>query len=230
MNIRPDDCVSFQSNNRVKLSLHFDGFIQFSGKNSAKITSGVDRETNTPKGLGVVGNGPFYTTTGPVVSTTIWGLDDYDLLGDKQRFDLFTPNDFYYRTLPHAEPTDEIRPDSFILDILMFDRAEFWDRVRNRDGRQTISLRLPFDTPIIFEHELRVIDLPDQEYFLGLMVSMCRHPDGFSMQSPSGYALSGPSLECGDPIENWTIAARFPRPAFIPDDIPSLDREPPQMA
>ena len=109
MTLAQDDCVSFQSNHRVKLSLHFDGFIQFSGKNSSQITSGVDRETNQPKGLGVKGNGPFYITSGPVVATSIWGLDDFDLLGNKQRFELFEHEDFYFRTPPGAEPTVKLK-------------------------------------------------------------------------------------------------------------------------
>ena len=230
MTIGRDDCVSFQSNNRVKLSIHFNGFIQFSGRNSAQITSGFDQVAQTAKGLGVKGNGPFYITTGPVVGASIWGLADYELLGEKQRYELFTHDDFYFRTLPHATSADEIRPDSFCLEILMFDRNDFWHLVRERDGRSTMTTQLPFDTPIIFSHELRIIDLPTQDYFLGVMVSMCRHPPDVSMQSASGYSLSGPSLEVGKPVENWAISATFPRPDFIPNDIPCLDREPPKQA
>src|SRR5215211_6850582 len=39
------DCTTFTADDRVKLSFHKDGLVQFSGENPGKIISGVDQFT-----------------------------------------------------------------------------------------------------------------------------------------------------------------------------------------
>jgi hypothetical protein len=50
------ECVGYSANDRVKLSFHPDGFVQFSGENPSKILSGRDPDTGQPRGLGLMSN------------------------------------------------------------------------------------------------------------------------------------------------------------------------------
>jgi hypothetical protein len=47
------DMTHYTAADRVKLSHHWDGFVQFSGESPGKIVSGRDPSTGQPRGLGV---------------------------------------------------------------------------------------------------------------------------------------------------------------------------------
>src|SRR5687768_10468724 len=49
MYVRFEDCVKYSVNNKVKLSFHPDGFVQFSGEVQGKVLSGRNKETGEIK-------------------------------------------------------------------------------------------------------------------------------------------------------------------------------------
>lgn len=73
-----DAIVPFHASDRVKLSYHWDGFVQFSGESSSRIVSGRDPETGEPRGLGLLAQ-PLDcpVQSGPCVGCSIWGLSDF---------------------------------------------------------------------------------------------------------------------------------------------------------
>src|SRR5436190_17943309 len=50
------EIVEYTADDRVKLSYHPDGFVQFSGERAGKIISGRDPDTGEPRGIGVLTN------------------------------------------------------------------------------------------------------------------------------------------------------------------------------
>ena len=68
------ECAEYSAGDRVKLSYHPSGFVQFSGEGPGKITSGLDPSTGEAKGLGIKTN-PLSSPimTGPTFGITAWG-------------------------------------------------------------------------------------------------------------------------------------------------------------
>lgn len=93
------DVEHFTANDRVKLSHHADGFVQFSGEQVGKIRSGRDLETGAAKGLAVQSariDKPV--TTGPTFAVVCWGPSDFRRIETPRDFDLiFGSADIYYR-------------------------------------------------------------------------------------------------------------------------------------
>jgi hypothetical protein len=90
------ELVPFMASDRVKLSYHADGFVQFSGEDSRKIRSGI--ENGVPKGLGLKTN-PLNrpVQSGPSIGCMIWGYDHFApwvRRADEAAL-LFGPGDFY---------------------------------------------------------------------------------------------------------------------------------------
>jgi hypothetical protein len=70
--------VPFSASDRVKLSYHADGFVQFSGEGAQTIRSGRDRETGEPRGLGLIGQPPGRIQSGPSIICGAWDLEDFE--------------------------------------------------------------------------------------------------------------------------------------------------------
>jgi hypothetical protein len=51
---RMSDCVKYSADDRVKLSIHWDGFVQFSSERKGSILSGKDPATGEIRGLGLM--------------------------------------------------------------------------------------------------------------------------------------------------------------------------------
>ena len=77
--ISPKAGLAFTAEDRVKLSYHTDGFAQFSSEATGRITSGIDRDTGEPKGLGLFTH-PLTSpaSTGPSVAITVWGMEEFE--------------------------------------------------------------------------------------------------------------------------------------------------------
>jgi hypothetical protein len=73
---RADLVTEYSAEDRVKLSIHPDGFVQFSGQDQGKIESGRDPETGEPKGLAIFTRHPPISEpieTGPTFGVACWG-------------------------------------------------------------------------------------------------------------------------------------------------------------
>lgn len=90
--------VPFHASERVQLSYHPDGFVEFSGEGESRIVSGRDDRTGEPKGLGLVSR-PLESPiqSGPSVACSVWGLADFDEWtgGRAERAVVFEEADFY---------------------------------------------------------------------------------------------------------------------------------------
>jgi len=93
-----EEMVPYTADDRVKLSLHLDGFVQFSGESPGKILSGRNPD-GTVKGLGLVKsplNEPL-NTGGPMFGISVWGVEQFDELPDKKAAILFREGALYNR-------------------------------------------------------------------------------------------------------------------------------------
>lgn len=216
--VSSDEVVPFTADDRVKLSYHSDGFVQFSSETSGRITSGRDPITGKPKGLGLFTH-PFENPiwTGPSVSVTIWGIDQFDEVKEADRPLVFEPNDCYYRGCTPDEA------NAWYLAIYTFPKNVI-PPVRHHQGRVVLDVAFEgLNGALASVVQMRVIHLPEEKVFLGLYVNrmMVRFPP------KSGWMLGGP----GD----WTkeqkghvLKAIYPRDIIPVEGLGSLNR--PAMA
>lgn len=199
-----DDCVEYEANDQVKLSIHLSGFVQFSGVNQSTIRSGVDADTGKPKGIGIIGDGRLEVSSGPLFGVMLWGLDDFRTVSPtKSGVMSFKNGDFYFRR--HQE-TDQ---QGYLVEVFMFPRSMF----RNVTGvgtMQQLKVKLPYHTLLDYPHELRVVDLPGQYAFLGVMVSKI----SVDFPTSSGFSLHGPAFPDPETGEFMSIAAMYPHPEW----------------
>jgi hypothetical protein len=182
------ECIGFTARDRVKLSYHTDGFAQFSGETPGKIISGRDQVTGEPKGLGLFTR-PLTSPirTGPSVGVTIFGIGDFEAVRERDKPIIFEPSDFYYRG---ATPEDA---DAWVLSIYAFPIA-VTPPVRFRNGNLLLDVALEgLNPPWVSVIELKVVHLPTERVFLGVMVNHVKS----SGRLKSGWSISGP----GD----WTM-------------------------
>jgi hypothetical protein len=182
------ECVGFTARDRVKLSYHTDGFAQFSGETPGKIISGRDPVTGEPKGLGLFTR-PLTSPirTGPSVSVTIFGIDDFELVTGRDDPLIFEPSDFFYRGTTPEEA------NAWILSIYAFPIG-VTPPVRFRNGNPVLEAALEgLNPPWVSVVELKVVHLPAEKVFLGLILNRIKSSGG----PKSGWYINGP----GD----WTM-------------------------
>jgi hypothetical protein len=182
------ECVGFTAGDRVKLSYHTDGFAQFSAEDPGKIISGRDPATGEPKGLGLFTR-PLTSPirTGPSVGVTIFGIDDFEPVTGRDDPLIFEPSDFYYRGTTSEEA------DARVLSIYAFPIG-VTPPVRFNNGNPVLQVALEgLSLPWVSVVELKVVHLPAEKIFLGLMVNHFKS----SGLPKSGWMLNGP----GD----WTM-------------------------
>jgi len=185
MKVSRAEMVEYSVADRVKLSVHPDGFVQFSGENPGKVLSGRDVETGAPKGMGLMVN-PLYTPVraGPTFGVVAWGLHDFESLRASEAGNalLFSEDDFYYRL---CTPDDW---NAYLIEAFVFTDND-WAGVRNRDGKFTLTRAFPEFDAHFAVLDLRLVRLPNQPIFLGIIVSRTKVDFG----SPSGFCLAGPT-------------------------------------
>lgn len=216
-----DECVTCEASNRVKLSIHFPGFAQFSGENNQQITSGRDPVTREPRGLGIVNKEPFQITSGPVANVGFWGLPDFREAVPKSGQIRLQAAQCLKRDVDMPVLAE------YLIEIWMLP-LHLRRRVADYLGQQTIRLVLPQFSGMQFPQDLQVIELPGTQYFLGVQLVQYRstvlepHDDVTAADVPSGFNLNGPSAmdESG---QHWGLQALFPRPEGFPE-ARSLDR------
>jgi hypothetical protein len=200
MMIHRSECIEYAAEDRVKLSFHKDGFVQFSGEQPGKIVSGRNQETGEPKGLGVLLEHPLFRPimSGPTFGLSVWGLQDFESIqgSPSQDTTIFTEEDYYYRGCT---------PDSwnaYLLETFIFPK-HYWAGTRNRDGRFKLSLAFNAFEASGAVLDFTVIPVASQPILLGLMVSRFRH----KFPSSSGFSLTSPSdRKQGEPIANSLMA------------------------
>jgi hypothetical protein len=183
------DVVEYDASDRVKLSYHTDGFVQFSGENPGRIVSGRDPVTGEPKGLAVM-TSPISkpVETGPTFAVAAWGLDDFAEEGEPGDGLVFEEDDFYYRGC------DPDSANAYEIEAFLFPKR-LWAGIRKRP-RGGLSILLAH---YHFEGsgavlEWRVVPLPGQPSFLGFSAHRVR----LLFAGPSGFTLAGPGERYAD--------------------------------
>lgn len=212
-----DESVGFTADDRVKLSYHSDGFAQFSSETPGRITSGRDPKTGQPKGLGLFTH-PLKTPiwSGPSVSVTIWGIDEFDELDEtKQREQslVFEPNEFYYRGCTPDEANL-----CWVLSIYVFP-MRVTPPVRFHHGHPVLEVASEgLNGPLASVVHMRIIHLPEEEVFLGLYVN--RAP---TTLLKSGWALNGPGDFTAE-RKGHVLTGLYPRDEIPVEGRASLNR------
>lgn len=222
----------FVAGDRVKLSHHWDGFVQFSGENPQKIISGRNPLTGEPKGLAIM-SAPIWTTikSGPTFGITVWGMTDFKRVIDTRATDvIFRSTDlYYYRCAPYTF-------NSYNIEGWVFS-ADMWDGVRGAENDLRLSMHFPNRwraRRAVLEFRVLPLVTDDSDCFLGVRVNRFRlhYPTPSGLPSPSGFEIGGPSnLRRGEHIAE-TLKATYPKPTdvdladassldYAPDDMPS---------
>lgn len=215
--IGADQMVHYDASDRVKLSHHNDGFVQFSGENSQKIRSGRDPLTGKARGLGYMSI-PIHQGihTGPTFGATLWGLEQYrDVTTSPRASDLaFPAKDQYFNMAPPHEC------DGYQIEGWLFDH-QMWQGVRGPQHDLRITMGgMKFGHAVLATRELRVIPIPGTYSFLGCMVM--RAP--IDVPSDSGFIFGGPREF--DPSSGYQLFAQYPRDGLAGDDSTNLDYTP----
>ncbi len=184
-----DEVIRFTAQDKVKLSYHYDGFVQFSGVNPSRIISGRDLETGKPKGLGIFSQ-PLSrpVSSGPSFGLVFWGLEEFDQITLENVSKInkivgFRETDCTYRGVDFNECNGYLLEGFVVLE-------SFRNRVITRSngtqwiGRKNNSWEIQGDT-------IPLAVVPDYEngYFIGLMISRIK----LGFDTICGFTLGGPT-------------------------------------
>lgn len=209
------DCFAYTAESRVKLSYHVDGFAQFSSERQGEVISGRDPVTGTPKGLGLISNSlsdPI--SSGPSVSITAWGLDDFEPLEEQDDALIFDSSLFHYRGCTPRSATGTVL-QIFAIPVTIVPPTHF------RGDHALVEVAAERLGPAMMSVQtMSLLHLPREKVFLGLVVNraIVRFP------SASGWSLQGPGdWRPGSP--GHVLMALYPRDSISVAGRPSLDRD-----
>lgn len=209
------DIIGFTADNRVKLSYHPDGFVQFSGEAQGTIISGRDPTTGEPKGVGLMSQ-PLSSPirSGPSFAISAWGLHDFAVLPDAEcgAAVLFERDDLYFRGTTPSEA------NGIILEVFAFPKR-YWAGVRQRGRDYVLTLAFKDFEASRAAIDLKVIDIPGQDVMLASFASNAR----VLFPSDSGWVLNGPGSVAPDG-KGHVLIGFYPRDTVLGDRVPSLDR------
>jgi hypothetical protein len=202
---RSPELTEYTADDRVKLSMHRDGFKQFSGENRGKIVSGREAD-GTPKGLGLQAYPPHVPLfAGPRFILLVWGLEEFAPLDGRQKAtSILDERDFYYR--------DCARDDwnAYLLEFFIF-TAHFRPHLRvDPPDRLVLPLWLnaapgggaAFDFRIVIGEQATGL-------LVGVIASRVRE-DGLPS---SGFMMTGAGEKVDANGHGEVLFAQYPRPA-----------------
>ncbi len=179
----------FYASQRPKLSIHHDGFCQFSSDLQGSIRSGRDPETGEPKGIGIFIsplNKPI--TTGPTFGINLWGLNDFKAWTNVKKDE--SPLRFHEYYSRKSVATTH---DSYLIEGYLFPKKEAGPNIVISNGKYYLSVRHKnFEIPgTVFRYS--IIPEFNNDYLIGIMVSKSK----VGFKTESGFSLGGPSQIVG---------------------------------
>jgi hypothetical protein len=146
----------------------------------------------------------------------VYGVEGFEAVGGKP-VEMFEPDDLWVRTGEATDNDTAFNVEVFMLPVGLLGAA------REEGGKRTLHRKLPFNSQIRFEHNVRVIELPGLPFFLGVIVSRFRG----DADCPSGYKIGGPGCGGSGNVKK-SIFAQYPCPGMVASLNPtSLDYVPP---
>jgi hypothetical protein len=215
--ISPKSGLAFTAEDRVKLSYHTDGFAQFSGESPGRITSGIDPDTNEPKGIGLFAR-PLSApaSSGPSVFITIWGIEDFEEAQTKDDLIVFRVDDFYYRGCTPDEA------NGWILSIYAFP-INVVPPIRFAGGEAKFDIAIdPCYGQWFNVIQLKAMHLRKEKVFLGAYVNAVR----VGFEEKSGWSLGGPGTVRARGGRGHNLMAFYPRFPDTGIGRAPLDRKP----
>lgn len=208
----------FTASDRVKLSHHRDGFVQFSGEDPGRIRSGRDPITGEPKGLAIL-SAPIDhpISTGPTFGFSAWGIDKFRQLEALRRTDLyFSSSQIYYRA-SRPGSWNGYHVEGWVIWPLM------WAGVYGDEFDLRLSMGFRNFEGSGANLEFRVVPLVDTDCFLALNI----HRVKFDFPAESGFVISGPSNRREGEAEGDALRAMYPRDPFNVPGAISIGYTPP---
>jgi hypothetical protein len=209
--------MTFTASDRVKLSYHVDGFVQFSGEQNSKIVSGRDATTGEPRGLGLIAR-PLTdpVKSGPSVGCVVWGLADFDVWKTRaDEYNICFGDDELYK-----EPVNQqdAPVDAYHVSMFVFPYVVLRDAIGTSNTQDELDMKLPmniYNRNAPFRVKLVRISA---DTVLGLIAKK----DSVALGSSSGFQLSSPS----DRSCRYGMNAIYPPLPIDFENAQSLDREP----
>ncbi|HQU42611.1 MAG TPA: hypothetical protein PK867_07350, partial [Pirellulales bacterium] len=146
--VMPCEIEHFTASDRVKLSIHLDGFVQFSRGGDQPTRSGYDKATETVKGVGLKAPTPVVVTSGPTFGIVLRGLKDFAVLPDGKEAEMFEREDLWHHPRDSSPSAQSYHLEGFTF------RIELLSEVRDVNGRRILLRQLPFMSILAFRHEL----------------------------------------------------------------------------
>lgn len=213
------DMTQYSADDRVKLSHHWDGFVQFSGEQPGRIVSGRDPETGEPKGLGLL-SAPIRVpvTTGPTFSILVWGLADFKPATQSASDITFSSDDIYYR---NCDPNE---CNAYLVEGWVFGHR-MWSAVKGTGNNLGMSVGFRNFDGTGANLDFRALPLdPPSAQFLGLHVA--RTVADFPTES--GFVLNSPSDRSLGSTTGNAMMAMYPRFESLPtEEVSDLNFGPP---
>jgi hypothetical protein len=207
----------YSASDRVKLSLHPDGFVQFSGEDPSRIISGRDAATGEPRGLGLMLERPLSQPilSGPTFAIVVWGLGGFVEETDPRGAVVFERSDCYLRSQPDIA-------NGYLVEGFLFPRR-YLMVAREVRGRLRLSLACLLFGATAGVLDFVVLPLPEPALLLGLVASRLKT----SFSAESGFCLNSPSdRRAGNRFAN-TLVATYPEipnpPMTTLDHRPNVD-------
>jgi hypothetical protein len=186
--VRWQGAVKFGPADEARFRYHPDGFVEFCGRRAERIKASRDVISGDTQGLGLF-SVPLAKHIGvPVIATTVYGMNQFDLANEANQQIVFGPEDFrYQRCLPDTA-------NSWLLAIFLFTQ-NLLPPVRVNGKRYSVMIGLSSpNSGVASVQELRLIRLPQLNMFLGAYVSRVNR----QIQSESGWLFVGPGSYTGD--------------------------------
>ncbi len=181
--------TAFTASDRVKLSYHVDGFVQFSGEQNSKIVSGRDVTTGEPRGLGLLAR-PLSdpVKSGPSVGCVVWGLADFDVWKTRaDEYNICFGDDELYKEPVNRQQDTAV--DAYHVSMFIFPYVVLRAAVGASNTQDELDMKLPmniYNRNAPFRVKLVRISA---ETVLGLIAKK----ESVALGSSSGFQLSSPS-------------------------------------
>jgi hypothetical protein len=180
----------FVASDRVKLSYHVDGFVQFSGEDSSKIVSGRD-EHGRPKGLGLMAR-PLAAPveTGPCAGCSVWGLAEFEAWkprASEGAIVFHADEDFY--TEPEDRDADQRRRQpGYTFSLFVLPPALLEAAIGGYDTGDEIDVPIPMN----IYHRQRPFRVKLVRLTTHTTLGVIAKRQEFGWENPSGFQLASP--------------------------------------
>lgn len=136
---QPKKGIEYRADDIVKLTVHYDGYTQFSHVNENNIVSGRTKILKLPKGLGLQSqplSNPIQS--GPTFGVLVWGLSEFQEMVSTQIKNTveFIEDDYYYRSC-----TDIEWNGGYLIEGFIFKKEKYWKHVKIDNEKLSFTVR-----------------------------------------------------------------------------------------